>query len=133
MFTKPNTFVKAIAAVAVAGALSFMAPTASYAGETASRPAPAATTTTEEPSAKLASSLNDRLAADPALSSEVQAAASQGDTTKVAGLLGLDPGQVDVVDAGDQQLDAARVIIVRVTCRQIGNVIICRITVTVYD
>ena len=133
MSKKPNLLVKSVAAVAVAGALALLAPSAGYAEETTSRFQTASTSLVEESATSLASSLDSQLATDPTLSTEVQAAADAGDTAKVASLLGIDASQVDVVQVDDQQLEANRVVIVRVTCRQVGNLIICRVTIIVYD
>ncbi len=134
-------FKKAIAAIAIAGSLLIVAPRAALADEAPARPVATTEQGTTDPKRDAAarqaiSDIEQRLAADPALARQLQAAAEKGDTASAGRLLASEGADVLAIGTTESSGDheAARVTI-RVTvtvCVTVWGTTYCgRITVTV--
>lgn len=130
-------FKKTVALLALTGALAVLAPNAALAAdEVASRPI----ATAEQDGGKVDpavdqafTDIEQRLAGDPALLKELQAAAARGDTAGASKLLATDGAEVLSITADDSAETTNLVIRVRVTvCVVVFGQVYCRtITVTV--
>jgi hypothetical protein len=127
---------KALAAIALAGAITVMAPQASFADDAPiRRPVPGTVSVADrDAAAKQAfADIEHRLAADPLLARQLQRSASIGDTATTSKLLSSDATEVVAVGSSDsQQLDAVRVQVKVTVCVRVWGTIYCgSVTVTV--
>ena len=132
-------FKRTIAAIAVAGSLFILAPHAAFADETASRPVSITEQSTTDSkrdaiAQKALYDLEQRVASDPVLVKQLQAAATRGDTVQASRLLASEGAQVVAIGTNGGDMETARVTIrVRVTvCVTVWGTTYCgTITVTV--
>ena len=127
---------KALAAIVLAGAITVLAPQASFADDAPIRRPTTSTVSVADRDAAAKQAFTDieqRLAADPLLARQLQRAASVGDTATTSKLLAGDGTEVVAVGSSDsQQLNSVRVQVKVTVCVRVWGTVYCgTVTVTV--